>query len=246
MELARVDLAGISCIKGGPNIHQGLDTVSGSHDLQPQGVARDHLEMEKATGISAQALMALHPGLNDIREKLRLASTRQTTRVEDAAYSLLGTFSMPLPVAYDEGDQALGRLLSQLLVSSGDMSILAWSGRSGSFNSYLLMNIMVFSQPVTSHIPIAIPDTEVSTITTELHTSELDLDLVTTLYEEVNRLPTPTFAGQRMRLPCLAFRIGAISPFRQGSEVVFRAQTSALGVVFRDWITTSNSEGTKE
>ena len=63
-------------------------------------------EMEKATGISAQSLMALRPGLSDIREKLRLASTRQTTRVEDAAYSLLGIFSMTLPITYGEGDKA--------------------------------------------------------------------------------------------------------------------------------------------
>ena len=83
--------------------------------------------MEQATGISADALRALRPGLNDIREKLRLASTRQTTRVEDAAYSLLGIFSMTLPATYGEGDKALGRLLSQLLTSSGDTSILAWT-----------------------------------------------------------------------------------------------------------------------
>ena len=187
--------------------------------------------MEEATGISAQGLMALRPGLDDIREKLRLASTRQTTRIEDAAYSLFGIFSASLPITYGEGDRALGRLLSQLLASSGDMSILAWTGRSGSFNSCLPTDIAVFSQPATSHIPIVIPDAEMATITTGLHASELDLDLVTTLYEEVNKLPTPTFAGQRMRLPCLAFGIRAISPFRQGSEVVFRAQTSALGVV---------------
>ena len=55
-------------------------------------------EMENATGVSLQALMALRPGLDDIREKLCLASTRRTTLVEDAAYSLLGIFSMSLPV----------------------------------------------------------------------------------------------------------------------------------------------------
>jgi hypothetical protein len=77
-------------------------------------------EMEEATGISARALMALRPGLDDIREKLCLASTRETTLVEDAAYSLLGIFSISLPVVYGEGDQALGRLLAQLLASSGD------------------------------------------------------------------------------------------------------------------------------
>ena len=46
--------------------------------------------MEEATSISARALMALRPGLDDIWEKLCLTSRRQTTLVEDAAYSLLG------------------------------------------------------------------------------------------------------------------------------------------------------------
>ena len=82
-------------------------------------------EMEEATGVSARALMALLPGSDDIREKLCLASRRETTFIEDAAYSLLGVFSVSLPVVYGEGDKALGRLLAQLLTSSGDTSTLA-------------------------------------------------------------------------------------------------------------------------
>ena len=113
-------------------------------------------EMEEATGISARALMALRPGLDDIREKLYLASRRQTTLVEDAAYSLLGIFSISLPVVYGEGDQALGRLLAQLLTSSGDTSILAWTGKFGSFNSCLPTNITVFSQ-LPPHSPSQAP-----------------------------------------------------------------------------------------
>ena len=67
-------------------------------------------EMEEATKVSAQALKALRPGLESIREKLCLASTRKSTYVEDAAYSLLGIFTVTLPVVYGEGNKALGRL----------------------------------------------------------------------------------------------------------------------------------------
>ena len=74
-------------------------------------------EMEEATGVSVRVLMALRPGSDDIREKLCLAARRETTILEDAAYSLLGIFSMSLPVVYGEGDHALGRLLAQLLTS---------------------------------------------------------------------------------------------------------------------------------
>ena len=122
--------------------------------------------------------MSLRPGLSDIRERHRLASTRQTTRIEDGAYSLLGIFSMPLLASYDEEDEALGRLLSQLPTGSGDMSVLTWTGKPSSFNSCLPTNIVVFSQPVASHIPPAIPNAEMETITAGLHVSSLDLDKV--------------------------------------------------------------------
>ena len=186
-------------------------------------------EMEEATGISAQALMALRPGLDNIREKLRLASTRETTRVEDAAYSLLGIFSMSLPITYGEGDKALGRLLSQLLASSGDMSILAWTGRSGSFNSCLPSSITVFNQLPTSHIPLPISDAAVGAVTAGIHT--LDLALFAMLYDRVSELPVPSFSGLRMKLPCLVFKLGQLSVSRNGLEFVSRAQTNVLGVV---------------
>ncbi|KAI9463482.1 hypothetical protein HD554DRAFT_1993095, partial [Boletus coccyginus] len=65
-------------------------------------------EMEQATGVSAQQLVALRPGLTNIREKLRLASMRYTTLVEDAAYSLLGISSVAgIPAIYGEGNGAL-------------------------------------------------------------------------------------------------------------------------------------------
>ena len=203
----------------------GLDIYN--HKESPEIIS----EMEEATGISASALMGLRPGLNDIREKLHLASTRQTTRVEDAAYSLLGIFSVSLPVTYGEGDKALGRLLSQILTSSGDTSILAWSGRSGSFNSCLPANIMVFSQSPTSHIPPAIVGAEMDTVTVRLRTSPLDLTLAAGLYNELNGLPTPFFIGQRMRLPCITFKINLTSSLQTGSEHVFHTEAGALGAV---------------
>ena len=188
-------------------------------------------EMERATGISAGALMELRPGLDGIREKLCLASRRKTTYVEDAAYSLLGIFSVSLPVVYGEGNKALGKLLAQLLASSGDTSILAWTGRSGSFNSCLPANILVFSQSLTSHIPPALADAEMESVASGLRASLPDLALVTKLYDRLQELPVPSFSGQRMRFPCLAFTVGALSPIRNGSERVFRARATALGVV---------------
>ena len=188
-------------------------------------------EMEEATDISAAALMTLQPGLDYVREKLRLASTRQTTRVEDAAYSLLGIFSLSLPIVYGDGDRALGKFLALLLASSGDTSILAWTGRSGSFNSCLPADIAVFDRSPASHIPSAIIDAEMVTTTAALRASSLNLILVTRLYDRLGELPVPLFAGHRIKIPCLTFKLGRVSTTQNGSEYVFRAQTAALGVV---------------
>ncbi|KAN0094879.1 hypothetical protein V8E55_003166 [Tylopilus felleus] len=188
-------------------------------------------EMNEVTGVSARVLMALQPGLDDIRQKLCLASTRQTTLVEDAAYSLLGIFSMSLPVVYGEGDQALGRLLAQLLTSSGDTSILAWTGKSGSFNSCLPTNITVFKQFPPSHIPPAIASTEMDKMIAKLRASSLNLTLVMKLHNQLDEFPVASFSGQRMRLPCLTFKLGAVTATRNATGRVFRAQTDALGIV---------------
>ncbi|KAF8545586.1 hypothetical protein OG21DRAFT_1397577, partial [Imleria badia] len=100
-----------------------LDLQLRNHKQSPEVI----LEMEQATGVASRKLIALRPGLSNIREKLRLASTRQTTLVEDTAYSLLGIFSVTgLPAIYGAGEGALGRLLALVLTGSGDVSILAW------------------------------------------------------------------------------------------------------------------------
>ncbi|KAN0080388.1 hypothetical protein V8E55_009954 [Tylopilus felleus] len=198
-----------------------------NHKESPEIIA----EMEEATGVSARALMTLRPGLDDIREKLRLASTRHTTRIEDAAYSLLGIFSMSLPVVYGEGDKALGRFLAQLLTSSGDTSILAWKGRSSTFNSCLPASITAFSQLPTTHVPQALARVEMDQITARLRGSSLSSTSIMGLYDRLQELHVPLFAGQRMKLPCIAFKLGPLTVSRSGSRHVFRAQTGSLGVI---------------
>ena len=190
-------------------------------------------EMEQATGVPAQQLMELRPGLTSIREKLRLASTRHTTLVEDAAYSLLGIFSVAgIPAIYGEGDGALGRLLAHVLTGSGDVSILAWTGESGSFNSCLPANISVFNGPSTSHLPQPIQDAEVERIITASRTSSFDLEVALSLFDRLNELPAPWFAASRMKLPCIAFRLPPLSLHRlRSGRVYYRADTLAFGTV---------------
>jgi hypothetical protein len=54
------------------------------------------------------------------------ASKRETTRLEDAAYCLLGIFDVNLPLLYGEGDKAFLRLQEEILKNSMDHSLFAW------------------------------------------------------------------------------------------------------------------------
>ncbi|KAF8125245.1 hypothetical protein EV363DRAFT_1402502 [Boletus edulis] len=51
------------------------------------------------------------------------------------------------------------------------------------------------------------------------------------LYDRLQELPVPPFLGKRMKLPCLTFRLGPLLVSRTGSEQVFHAQTTTLGII---------------
>ncbi|KAF6837795.1 het domain-containing protein [Colletotrichum plurivorum] len=57
-------------------------------------------------------------------EKLSWAASRETTRDEDAAYSLLGIMDVHLPLIYGEGSDAFLRLQRAMIMESEDYSLL--------------------------------------------------------------------------------------------------------------------------
>lgn len=62
-----------------------------------------------------------------IAEKMSWASKRETTRIEDTAYSLLGIFGINMPLLYGEGVNAFLRLQEEIMKRSDDQTLLAWS-----------------------------------------------------------------------------------------------------------------------
>ncbi|KAK7954273.1 hypothetical protein PG988_014967 [Apiospora saccharicola] len=62
-----------------------------------------------------------------IARRMSWASTRETTRVEDEAYCLLGIFNVHMPMIYGEGRKAFLRLQEEIAKDSGDLSLLAWT-----------------------------------------------------------------------------------------------------------------------
>ncbi|RMZ92267.1 hypothetical protein DV736_g458, partial [Chaetothyriales sp. CBS 134916] len=64
--------------------------------------------------------------LCSIAMRMSWVSHRQTTRVEDMAYCMLGLFDVHMPLIYGEGRKAFMRLQLEILKKSDDDSIYAW------------------------------------------------------------------------------------------------------------------------
>ncbi|PIL33951.1 hypothetical protein GSI_03659 [Ganoderma sinense ZZ0214-1] len=80
------------------------------------------------TNISYNALLRVEPLREfSVSERLSWAARRQTTRVEDRAYSLLGIFSINMPALYGEGEGAFRRLQEEIMRRIPDQSLFAWT-----------------------------------------------------------------------------------------------------------------------
>ncbi|KAJ8595658.1 hypothetical protein M405DRAFT_727638, partial [Rhizopogon salebrosus TDB-379] len=86
--------------------------------------------ISKITDIPVLDLQYFLPGTNQIRKKMAWASKRMTTRIEDAAYSLVGIFDVSMPIAYGEGDWAFHRLMEVIIERCDEWEMFAWSGPS--------------------------------------------------------------------------------------------------------------------
>lgn len=71
---------------------------------------------------------------------------RNTTRVEDQAYCMLGLFGISMPLLYGEGLKAFDRLQAILLQSSNDETIFAWDLKSRDSWRLLAQNPGHFAQ----------------------------------------------------------------------------------------------------
>ena len=189
-------------------------------------------EMQQAAGAITKELTVLCPGLDRVREKLYMASMRRTTLVEDIAYSLLGIFNISIPVIYGEGNRAVGRLLEHVLAGSSDVTILAWTGRAGDYNSCLPPDLTVYNQLAPPHVPQPMELAKVDNIVAKLRSSLPDLSLAVTLYNLLNKFLAPTFIASCLGLPCIAFAVTQLdgtSKFDPGTgSRVYLATTSAL------------------
>ncbi|PNP79211.1 hypothetical protein FNYG_07287 [Fusarium nygamai] len=61
-----------------------------------------------------------------VAKRMSWAADRETTRVEDLAYCLLGIFGVNMPMLYGEGTKAFSRLQEEIIKETTDLSIFAW------------------------------------------------------------------------------------------------------------------------
>jgi hypothetical protein len=67
-----------------------------------------------------------------VAKRLSWAARRQTTRIEDQAYCLLGLLDINMTLIYGEGQKAFKRLQDELIRKTADGSLFLWSRRMNS------------------------------------------------------------------------------------------------------------------
>ena len=99
-----------------------------SKDWRVIATKLEHADLITAiTGIPEKALTRQrHITSFSAAERMSWASRRNTTRIEDRAYCLMGIFDVNLPTIYGEGDRAFQRLQHEIMKNSFDTSLFAW------------------------------------------------------------------------------------------------------------------------
>ena len=188
-------------------------------------------ELANAIKVSRETIVSFNPDDLSVREKLRLASTRNATVEEDVAYSLIGIFKSDIRPDYGEGYAALGHLLEEIVARSGEVTVLDWTGSSSAYNSCLPDALSVYRRPPSASP--AIEDAEMAARVATLSGLLSRTDAIR-VHDRITRLPPARFANRRLHLPCLIFPIKrlCIQGFTQSHEVQYRVRVSAIaGIV---------------
>ncbi|CZR51421.1 related to beta transducin-like protein [Phialocephala subalpina] len=103
------------------------------------------------------------PEKASIAQRMSWAANRETSRLEDRAYCLMGIFGINMPLLYGEGKTAFIRLQEEIIKVSDDHSIFAWRSEDQNNGGLLATSpdafkesadiILRHSLPITSNSP---------------------------------------------------------------------------------------------
>jgi hypothetical protein len=83
--------------------------------------------IEKVTGIDGHILDGEDPRTCNAAVRMSWASRRETSRLEDEAYCLIGLFDVNMPLIYGEGRRAFRRLQEEIMRVEEDYTLFVWS-----------------------------------------------------------------------------------------------------------------------
>ncbi|KAH7922973.1 hypothetical protein BV22DRAFT_1130987 [Leucogyrophana mollusca] len=187
--------------------------------------------LSDVTGIDLQSLKDFKPGLEAVRERLRWASRRTTTKIEDMAYALLGIFDLNLPVLYGEKEKAFTRLQEEIMKGTDDTSLFDWVGKPSKANSCLASHPTCFASA-----PWTAPETQILGLPVEGLVTSIAVDLTASVVHTLGALlkdpPLGHFiANGRMNMRFFVYPVFSIehaNPFREGASFRYIVQASGL------------------
>ncbi|KAK3385200.1 heterokaryon incompatibility protein-domain-containing protein [Podospora didyma] len=115
-------------------------------------------DINRITGIGINVLEGADPSTCHVAERMSWAANRQTTRIEDAAYCLLGIFKVHMPLIYGEGQRAFFRLQEEIMKTTEDYTMLAWGLSkclSSNLHTWNMKGMMQHINPVDQRRPFA-------------------------------------------------------------------------------------------
>ncbi|KAF5974206.1 beta transducin [Fusarium coicis] len=86
-----------------------------------------------------------------VAQRMSWAARRETTRVEDIAYCLLGIFDVNMPLLYGEGSKSFVRLQEEIVKSHDDLSLFAWKQNPASYGIGVLRGCFANSPAEFAH-----------------------------------------------------------------------------------------------
>lgn len=108
--------------------------------------------LERLTGIPSSVLeYKIDIATIPVAQKMSWAARRETTRVEDIAYCLLGIFDVNMPLLYGEGSKSFFRLQEEIAKNYDDLSLFGWKQDSSSYGIGVLRGCFANSPAEFAH-----------------------------------------------------------------------------------------------
>ncbi|KAF5542051.1 beta transducin [Fusarium mexicanum] len=108
--------------------------------------------LENLTGIPSLVLeYVTNIATIPVAQRMSWAASRETTRIEDIAYCLLGIFDVNMPLLYGEGSKSFLRLQEEIVKNHDDLSLFAWKQDSASYGIGVLRGCFANSPAEFAH-----------------------------------------------------------------------------------------------